>query len=265
MLLADTCIKRFGENGFKITVFKRNFESFAENYNRSFEPRKKPEPTSSDRFRSAVSRARNTVIELCLCNEWELFGTFTLDKNKVESREDLEAFKKRLTAWLRAYGRYHSCRISYVLVPEQHADGAWHMHGLLCGIPSSALSEFVRGVHPQKLIDGGYKNWEAYRKKFGFCSFGEINDIVKASNYVAEYIKKSVDVQTAVEGGKHLYLCSQGLQRAERVYSGWALVHDSGYTDTAWANDWLYSKFYSPSDAPNLDQLVNITPEITLE
>lgn len=54
-----------------------------------------------------------------------------------------------------------------LLVPELHQDGAWHIHGLIYGLPASALRPF-RYPEPQKLIDGGFLNWPDYQRAFGF-------------------------------------------------------------------------------------------------
>lgn len=46
---------------------------------------------------------------------------------------------------------------------------------------------------PRKLINSEYMNWTAYMEKFGFCSFGRINNPVAAGFYITKYITKDND------------------------------------------------------------------------
>lgn len=165
---------------------------------------------------SAISRARKNVLELALCNSWDWFGTFTLDKEKYD-RYNLEKFHKDFTQWIRDQRKKTGASIRFLLVPELHQDGAWHMHGLLCGVPDPVSfrdlrSEFGFSV-PDKLVDGDFFCWMAFHKKFGFCSLGSIRDPFAVSHYLAKYVTKSMEV-SGVEVGKHLYYCSRGLDRS---------------------------------------------------
>lgn len=177
--------------------FQQNVELFAED--------------CGGRFENNVYRARRTVRDLLLCNEFDYFGTFTLDEGKRD-RFDIGEFKRSFCAWLKAYSRYHGCRVQYVLVPEQHANGAWHMHGVFRGLPDGALTPFVKGKHPRKLVEGGFLNWSAYADKFGFCSFGAIRDKERVASYVSAYVTKAL-TGDALDKGSHLFMASKGLNR----------------------------------------------------
>lgn len=189
---------------------------------------------SEKKLDSSLSRTRKTVLEYALCNDWAYFCTFTLDKSKYD-RFDLLKFKKDLSQWLRDYRKkYSGLNIKFVLLPEHHSDGAWHMHGLFSDISPvlvSFESLFLAGKNvPFKLVQGGYFNWCDYEKKFGFCSFGSIRDKVACAFYITKYVTKSVrDMENFL--GKHTILASRGLCKS--------VLHGSVYDESVWLDSWL--------------------------
>lgn len=87
------------------------------------------EPTAESMARAA-RRARRRLYDLCWANpQLEYFITLTLDAARVGDRYDLAAQGKRLTRWLDNAVRRK--QLAYVIVPELHADGAIHWHGLI--------------------------------------------------------------------------------------------------------------------------------------
>ena len=178
---------------------------------------KRGSASTSERFRQSVSRTRNRVFEIAACNSFDWFGTFTLDKEKYD-RYDLSKFRKDFAQFLRDERKRTGARIEYLLIPERHQDGAWHMHGLLRGLPADALFPFDERA-PRKLRDGGYFNWPRYQRRFGFCSFGAIRDQAKVAGYVTKYIAKGLD-ERSEDKDVHLYFASRGLARAEQIMRG---------------------------------------------
>ena len=185
---------------------------------------------------AALSRARRVVLELALCNSWDWFCTFTISKSKYD-RSDLMTWRKSFTQWIRDQ-RKKGLDISYLLVPEQHKDGSWHMHGFFCGVSDFLVSfadERKRGLKvPDKLVKGNFYDWPDYREKFGFCSFGAIRDPVAAGFYVVKYLTKDLHA-SAVPLGLSLYYCSQGLNRAD--------FHGDIYGSCAYLNQFLTNKY----------------------
>ena len=88
----------------------------------------------------SVRRSRQKVFDLAALNEWELFVTLTLDKERID-RYDPSAVAGRVKKWLDNGVQRHGWR--YLLIPELHRDGAVHMHGLFSG-----------GL---RLVDSGHK------------------------------------------------------------------------------------------------------------
>ena len=190
-----------------------------------------------------ISRAKNRVFELALCNPWNIFLTFTLDPKKY-NRNDLGKFRKDLSQFVRDYNKKYGLAIKYLLIPEEHKKGGWHMHGFLMGLPDEHLRLFTLSEKLPKYIREKLKSgqavyeWEPYRKKFGFCDLEVVKDRFAVSAYVTKYITKDLD-RTVRESGAHLYYCSQGLSRSVVIFRGKAndgLVYDyeSDYNSIKW-------------------------------
>ena len=190
-----------------------------------------------------ISRAKNRVFELALCNPWNIFLTFTLDPKKY-NRNDLGKFRKDLSQFVRDYNTKYGLAIKYLLIPEEHKKGGWHMHGFLMGLPDEHLRLFTLSEKLPKYIREKLKSgqavyeWEPYRKKFGFCDLEVVKDQFAVSAYVTKYITKDLD-RTVRESGAHLYYCSQGLSRSVVIFRGKAndgLVYDyeSDYNSIKW-------------------------------
>ena len=173
--------------------------------------------SSGEKLQNNLIRARTMVFQYAMCNPWEWFATITLDRTKY-NRYDLDKYREDVSQFIRNLRKKYNTNITYLIIPEQHKDGAWHMHGLFGGIPESAITEFNAGKSKtlQKLKRLGYMNWSDYANKFGFVSMGRVKDAVSVAFYVTKYITK--DMQSRVsEYGKHLYYTSQKLNKAENV------------------------------------------------
>lgn len=173
---------------------------------------------------SSVSRTRRVILEKALCNPWDYFCTFTISESKYD-RKNLVLWRDSFTQWMRDQ-RKKGFPIQYLIVPETHKDGSWHAHGLFSGLPESELISFKemdkQGYRspdgrrlPQKLRKSDYNNWPAYQEKFGFCSFGAIQNHVAAGFYITKYITKDND-RMVQDVGLHSYYASRGLAGATK-------------------------------------------------
>lgn len=238
---------------------------------------------------ASLSRARKVVLELALCNDWKYFCTFTIAKEKFD-RKDLSTWHKSFSQWLRDQRKKNlklgiDVDVSFILVPERHDDGSWHMHGLFSDITPLLVSFrdlWLQGENvPYKLVEGGYFNWKDYQVKFGFCSFGLIKDRLKVSFYILKYITKSLQ-KDSLDVGLHLYYCSRGLNRSElhgEVYGQHSSLDsylsyfgdfcDTGFArvpDESWTFALQYMDFDSlepldlkPDSAPDVDAFAACT------
>lgn len=232
-------VKDYGGKGAKLTLLKCvRTKGIEETGSR---PPPAPGSVNDDKLECNISRARSKVFELALCNEWQYFSTFTIDGKKF-GRYDLEAYHKAFAQWLRDCRKKGIC-IRYLIIPEQHKDGAWHEHGLISGIPL----EYLRLFDPEterlpkyirdKLFDGqAIYDWPAYRSKFGFCDFEPVRSVEAVSKYVTKYITKDL-ARSVTDIGAHMYYATQGLQRAEVIKKGFL-------SDTEETLRWDFSNDY---------------------
>lgn len=187
----------------------------------------------------SYSRARRRVYALAACNPWEYFVTLTLSADKRD-RGDLSAFRSALSQYIRDLRKRRGYDIKYLLIPELHSDGsAWHMHGLLSGLPESALRRNANGFY----------EWGGYADRFGFMSLSPVRSLERVAAYVTKYITKDLSAR-AEEHGAHLYFASHGLQKEEEI--------GIGFVDNADAVCWDFENDYCKiiwSDSPGFSAL----------
>lgn len=92
--------------------------------------REKGKKSEGDDMLRSMRRARANLRRLALANGFDYFVTLTLDPEKID-RYDPAAVTKALSQWCDNMVRRHGLR--YILVPEQHKDGAFHFHGFFAG------------------------------------------------------------------------------------------------------------------------------------
>lgn len=184
---------------------------------------------NENKLSNNLSRAKTRLNELALCNAWDYFVTFTLDKEKYD-RYNLKKFQKDFADMIHNYNKRCSDedKVKYILVPEQHKDGAWHMHGLIKGIKKKDLV----------LNNNGYITWKKYGDRFGYMSMDTIKDKEKVSSYILKYITKDSE-KNVRELNAHMYYASKGLKVAEVLMRSntvekkfnftWDWEHPDGY------------------------------------
>ena len=181
------------------------------------------EKAKEERFANSVSRSKARIFELASCNEFQFFCTFTQDKEKRD-RFNLTEFRKDFAQLVRNLNRNRAPenKIKYLLIPEQHRDGAWHMHGLLKGLTEADLTEFKLSDRIpnqiKKTIRNGTKvyDWHRYRRAFGYFTCTEIESREACAKYITKYISKDLQ-KTVHESGEHLFFASQGLKGKEVI------------------------------------------------
>lgn len=90
-----------------------------------------PAPLTKDELLDqSRRRAKRKIFDCCICNEFELFVTLTLDKEQID-RNDYQAVIKRLNSWLG--NRVRRNGLKYIGVPECHRNGGLHFHFAMSG------------------------------------------------------------------------------------------------------------------------------------
>ena len=206
----NLCIlKKFNDGFYKLiwcaSVRKRNFVPVKEKNTPVVRSR---DPTLA-KLDNSISRSKSRVYEIAYCNEWDWFFTGTLSPKLVNYRYDLDLFIKDLGKFINNYNsRNPDYKVKYLLIPEQHDDGAWHIHGL------------ISGINPKDIFinENGYYSWKQYHNKFGYMSFSRIKSLTRVSGYITKYISKFLG--TEIQYNKHCYYCSKGLKRADVLFTG---------------------------------------------
>ena len=177
---------------------------------------------NDEKLRESLSRSKSKVYQLAVCNEWEYFCTMTIDGAKHD-RHDLKAFRKKLSKWINNYNGKHKTSVKYLLIPELHKKdpNAWHIHGLLMGLPEKHLTAFTLAdklPHTmRKLLKDGRKlyNWCDYAAAFGWVSMERVQNPEAVAHYISKYVTKNLGAK--IELNDHVYYCSKGLKRAVPV------------------------------------------------
>ncbi|MDE6492157.1 MAG: hypothetical protein K2L37_03300, partial [Lactobacillus sp.] len=206
-----TTVKQYGEHTVKVTYVTASRAADIEDDR----TKSRKGTVNEDKLSNNIARARSKVKELVLCNPWDYWCTFTLDKSKYD-RYNLKGYVKGLGEFLHSYNR--RCepedKVRYLLIPEMHKDGAWHMHGFIKGIKAVDLYK----------NKNGFLSWRQYEERFGFISMKRIageDAMEKLSSYMCKYMTKDIS-NTVKELGAHSYYSSQGLQKAQTLYKGHA-------------------------------------------
>ena len=243
------------------------------------EKRDRSRKGNAEKLDAAISRAKRVVLEIALCNHWDWFCTFTLDQTKYD-RYNLKAWYQDFTQWIRDQRKKTGHKIRYLLIPELHLDGAWHMHGLFADVPETISFAELRYIHgwklPDKLIKGNYRCWLDYHYKFGSCSLGQLRNPVAAGFYVSKYISKGLQQSNIAVGG-HLYYVSHGLMRSSVQVQIWeetdAFDHwltnkyefiETGFTHVDDGLNWTFALEYDkirPLDQAYAGDLVKLEEE----
>lgn len=163
---------------------------------------------------SSIMRTKQTIRDIVLCNDFELFVTFTFDPAKVD-RYNYHACSYKMRVWLhhqRDLANRRGKDFKYLIIPERHKDGAIHFHALLSGY-SSTLHD--SGLRTQELRP--IYNVTSFRSGFTTAVFVDSKDGV--SSYITKYITKEL----LHEFKKQRFFCSQGLIRPRKIINSHAL------------------------------------------
>lgn len=209
------------------------------------------ERRENQRFQQSVSRAKARIFELAMCNEFTYFCTFTQDEKKRD-RFDLTEFCKDFGQLVRNINRSREAgqKIKYLLIPERHKNGAWHMHGLLKGLTSDDLRPFKLSENIPKRIKDKLRegvqvyDWQRYRSAFGYFTCTEIENPTACSKYITKYVTKDM-TETVRASGAHLFFASQGLNGRRTVVKNCTELCPVSQWD--YENDYIKIKEFSVS------------------
>lgn len=182
-------------------------EDFSRAGRRGPEPSKrvKGKKSDGDDMLRSMRRARANLRRMALANSFDYFVTLTLDPEKID-RYDGKAVTRALSQWCDNMVRRHGLR--YILVPEQHKDGAFHFHGFFAG---DGLKVVDSGVEWDGRPVYNLPQWT-----LGFTTAQRLyGEYTAAVGYCCKYIGKQ-------EGQRPLgrwYYSGGALAKPEKVYA----------------------------------------------
>lgn len=162
----------------------------------------------------AMNRAKEKIHGYVMANNWDYWATQTFNI-KVIDRYNLDEIVRRYNQKLWDLRRRKYSNLKWLIVPEQHKDGAWHLH------------MFMSGISADKVVYSGY---DYFNKKgtfsrriynwvdtidYGFNDYlyiGDCNPLerYKMANYVIKYITKDLVKERF---NKKMYWSSRGLKK----------------------------------------------------
>lgn len=168
---------------FKVVVYRE-----PKYFVKSFAPKRDRDLVSEFDYTPSVSslnRTKTLVHDIVLCNDFELFCTFTFDPKKVDSFS-FPACWRRMSTWLhhqKDRSREKGKDFKYLIVPEKHKSGRWHFHALISGYTSAlkrskCVTSSFRPVYNITSFTGGFTTAVYIDEKEG------------VANYVSKYITK---------------------------------------------------------------------------
>ena len=151
---------------------------------------------------SSYNRTRSALYSYARQCNWEYFVTFTFSKTKID-RYDFTACMSKVRVWFNNTRQRKAIDLKYLIVPEQHKDGAWHVHGLIASVGNIEFSDSGKRYKGQIIYNlTGWKN--------GFSTATKIVDTYKASAYIVKYITKEL---CSITKGKQRYYVSQNIPK----------------------------------------------------
>lgn len=153
------------------------------------------------------AKVKTKIYDIAIMNDWKYFVTLTFDPEKVNSY-DYEEVSRKLSKWLNNMKSRDNPKMRYIIVPELHASGRYHFHGL--------FSE----IDDKQMIDSGKKdgkgrviyNWGSYA--LGWSTATEIGNAEHSVKYMTKYVTKDLKASTK---NKRMYWSSKGLEKPQVV------------------------------------------------
>jgi hypothetical protein len=159
----------------------------------------------------AAQRAKRTIIDIGISNQWTHMFTITLKNN----RYDYELQKNKLLKHFENYKQNHDHNLKYLLIPETHKDGALHFHGLIKITDKHLIFKKQRNqayIYEHSIIS----------QSFGFNEFTLIyNHQEFITYYIAKYITKSINTTLT----EKRYYRSKNLEQPKKLYLDRRLDH----------------------------------------
>ncbi|MES2631204.1 MAG: hypothetical protein V4611_04565 [Patescibacteria group bacterium] len=157
----------------------------------------------------SIRRTRKTIKDYVLCNDFNLFCTFTIGKDRYNDDRSIQ----RLKTWFKNQ-RDRNGKFRYIVVTERHKDGALHFHALIGGY-TGKLKYAINPNNGEYISDKRndfVRNFVEY--KLG-NNTAKVIDSKESSTKTAYYLQKYIGKDLTASFGKNRYWASKGLNKPE--------------------------------------------------
>lgn len=155
-------------------------------------------------LKSSLNRTKQEIYKISRQCRWEYFLTLTFSPEVID-RYDYSTCMKKANKWFNNQKNRYAKDLQYVFVPEQHKDGAWHIHGLIAQVGSMSFADSGKKFGSKTVFNlSGWRNGFSTAVKIGETK----EDLYKVSSYICKYITKEL---CEVTKGKKRYFRSQNI------------------------------------------------------
>lgn len=155
---------------------------------------------------TSLNRTRSALYGYSRQCKWKYFITLTFSPDMID-RYDFTVCMTKARVWFNHCRQRKAPKLKYLIVPERHKDGAWHIHGLICD--SDGLMITDSGKRHKGQIIYNLSDW-----RYGFSTATAVTDTYRVSAYIVKYISKEL---CSVTAGKQRYYVSKSIPKPEVV------------------------------------------------
>lgn len=167
----------------------------------------------------SLNRTKQSIYSYALNNEWDYFVTLTFSPDKIDVF-NYDLCMAKVCAWCKNQRNRKCADFKYLLVPEKHKSGAWHVHALFgnsqgltyvdSGRVASKRGAVLRNESNKDLPTiYNIKDW-----KLGFSTATQVQSSVKCASYITKYITKDLEIECK---GKRRFYSSNNLEKCKET------------------------------------------------
>lgn len=154
----------------------------------------------------SLRRTRKLIRDYSLCNEFDMFVTFTF----ATDRQDIEKSKQRMLDWLKNQ-RNRNGKFRYLVVPEFHKDGeSLHFHALF-GDYNGKIENATNTKTGEHLKQRGQYIYQISGYTLGFNNVKLLGTKHEDKTRVSSYIQKYITKDMPAFFGRQRYWVSKGM------------------------------------------------------
>lgn len=145
-------------------------------------------------LRNSLNRTKSLAYDYSHSYVWDYFITITISPRNA-NRYELKEVKKLVSRFFKNYNLSHCCHIKYMLIPEQHKDGAWHFHGFLADCDDCLkICPWKKHGVQRTSPKSGQPLYTVPRMclDLGWTTCEKILDTRKAASYILKYVTKDL-------------------------------------------------------------------------